>query len=102
MALASGRSTAVVVTGFLVALLAASAPAGAATKRKPTAASALKTLVKQTKALPRTATSRAKRNKLRLPAAHARTTGRRNPCGAVKDLKAFRRVLRGIKTKSGK
>jgi hypothetical protein len=102
MALGSGRSTAVVVTGLLVALLAAGVPAQAATKRKPTAASALKTLVKQTKALPRTATSRAKRNKLRLAAAHARQAGRRNPCAAVKDLKAFRRVLRGIKTKSGK
>src|SRR3954452_7602256 len=103
MALGRCKSLVVLLASscLLVSALAAATPAAAA-KKKPTAASALKALVRQTKALPPKAASRAKRNKLRLAAVHARKAARRHPCTSVKALNAYRRVLRGIKAKSGK
>jgi hypothetical protein len=90
-----------VVTSALILSASLATPASAATK-KLTSATALRSLAKQTNALPRTATSNAKRNKLRLAAAHARKVGRRQPCAAISDLAKYRAVLRGIKVKSGK
>ncbi|MFL5841249.1 MAG: C25 family cysteine peptidase, partial [Thermoleophilaceae bacterium] len=90
-----------VVPALFAFALTSVAPASAKTA-KPTSASTLKTLQKLTFALPKTAASAKKRNQLRLAAAHARRVAARKPCAAVSDLTKYRKVLRGIKVKSGK
>ena len=97
------RSLFTVLALTFALLVAALVPAaGVAATKKPTTASALKALVRQTNKLPKSVTSVKKRNQLRLAAAHAQRSAKRSPCASVKDLARYRRVLRTVKVKSGK
>src|SRR4051794_15022987 len=98
----SPRPRLLLVVLALFAFALTSVAPGSAKTAKPTSASTLKTLQKLTSALPKTAASAKKRNQLRLAAAHARRVAARKPCAAVSDLTKYRKVLRGIKVKSGK
>ena len=88
-------SAAVLLSAVIGSGEAAAAPA------KGTSA-ALRALVGKTNALPRSAASRAQRARLRRAARRARAVARRRPCSAVASLGSFRRVLRGVKPKSGR
>jgi hypothetical protein len=92
------RLTTVVVAILLLAL----AGGDAALAKKPTAKSALKTLVKQTGKLRASAAPAAKRRALKRLAAHARRSARRQPCASVHDLNAYRRVLGKVRIKRKK
>ncbi|MEV4422266.1 C25 family cysteine peptidase [Patulibacter sp. NPDC049589] len=85
-----------------VAAVLATAPGGAEAAPAPTPASSLKALVRQTSALPRTATTRTRRAKLVRTARHARRVAAKKPCTAVADLSRFRETLRAVRTKKGK
>jgi hypothetical protein len=61
----------------------------------------LKSLIKQTSALPASVSSK-QRAKLARYARDASKVAKKKPCGAVTDLNRYRRVLRGIKVKKGK
>ena len=69
--------------------------------RQPSAGTALKTLVRQTNALPRSAASRATKLRLLRAARSARRSAKRRPCSSVRQLARYRRVLRGIRLKKG-
>jgi hypothetical protein len=88
---------ALLTASLLVALGLAGGQALAATKG-PT----LKSLVRQTSALPRAAVSKAKKRKLVRVAKHARRVAKKRPCVAVRDLARYRRVLGGVKVPKGK
>jgi hypothetical protein len=100
MGLARPRLVAVLAcAGALLLLVAGGGETFAA--KKPTAKSALRTLVKQTGKLPASAAPAAKRRALTRLARHARRSAKRRPCAAVRDLARFRRVVRGIRVKTG-
>src|SRR5215208_6214589 len=99
MGLARPRLVAVLACAGALLLAAGGGEAFAA--KKPTAKSALRTLVKQTGALPAPAAAAAKRRALKRLARHAARSARRRPCAAVPDLSRFRRVVRGIRVKTG-
>ena len=89
----------VVLVGLLaLAFAGGAADAGAA--KAPTAKSSLKSLVRQTNALPSGATAVGKQRALKRLAAHARRSLRRRPCASVRDLNRFRRVLLGVRIKT--
>ena len=91
------------LAALTAALLALAIPAAdAAAAKRPTARSALKTLVKQTGKLPASAAPAAKRRALKRLAAHARKSARRKPCSSVHDLNAYRRVLGKVRVKKTK
>jgi hypothetical protein len=77
-------------------------PADALAAKKPTAKSALKTLVKQTGKLPAKSAPASKRRQLKQIAKHARAAARGNPCSSVHALAQFRRVLARVKLKRNK
>ena len=85
-------------TGLLLTMLLSAGPASGATS----ANQYLRALVRQTNSLPPGAVSTAQRKKLRRHAAHAVRVAKRRPCSAVADMARFRRVLRGIRVKSGR
>jgi hypothetical protein len=89
-----------VSAALLIAMIGGGAEAFAA--KRVTQASSLKALVKQTNALPQGAASNAKRRQLKLLVLHARKVAKKKPCGAVKDLAKYRRVLGKVKLKTGK
>jgi len=91
------RLTTLVAAILLLTLAAGGGEAFAA--KKPTAKSALKTLVKQTGRLPASAAPAAKRRTLKRLAVHARRSARRKPCASVHDLNVYRRVLGSVKVK---
>jgi hypothetical protein len=94
----STQRTLAVILGSALLLLALGGSAAVAQKQNPTAA-ALKTLVSQTKALPKNAASKAKKRKLAKLARRARRVFRTKPCKAVRDLVRYRRVLLTIRPK---
>ena len=65
--------------------------------KSPSAKASLKSLVRQTNALPAAAASAKKRRALERTAAHARRVAKQRPCASVADLARYRRVLRGIR-----
>jgi Peptidase family C25/Propeptide_C25 len=90
------------VTTLVAAILLLTLAAGggeAFAAKKPTAKSALTTLVKQTGRLPASAAPAAKRRTLKRLAVHARRSARRRPCASVHDLNVYRRVLGSVKVK---
>jgi hypothetical protein len=95
------RPRLVVVLACAGALLLAAGGGEALAAKKPSAKSALRTLVKQTGTLPASAAPAAKRRALKRLARHAAGSARRRPCAAVRDLARFRRVVRGIRVKTG-
>jgi hypothetical protein len=84
------------VAGLMLALAVGPAAQAASTK------ATLKTLVKQTNALPSSVVSKKQKAKLRKSASHATKVAAKKPCSAVSDLSRYRRVLRSIKVKRGK
>lgn len=97
------RTRATIVGLGVLTLAVTGLPAGQATAATPTTpSSALRVLVKQTNALPRTATTKARRARLVRTARHARRIAAKRPCLAVRDLDAFRRTLRTTRTKKGR
>jgi hypothetical protein len=96
--LASRPLSGAVVAALLVLMVFGSAEASAASSP----AKSLSALVRQTKALPPSAVSRAKRRKLVAAVVHARKVAKRKPCSAVSDLARFRRILRGVKVSKGR
>jgi Peptidase family C25/Propeptide_C25 len=99
MGLARPRLVAVFACAAGLLLCAGGGEASAA--KKPTARSELRTLVRQTGTLPAPAAPAAKRRALTRLARHAARSARGRPCAAVRDLARFRRVLRGIRVKTG-
>ena len=99
MGLARPRLVAVFACAATLLLAAGGGEALAA--KKPTAKSALRTLVKQTRTLPAPAAPAAQRRALKRLARHAARSARRRPCAAVRDLARFRRVVRGIRVRTG-
>ena len=80
---------------LVVAVLAgAGSPAAAAVKKPPSAATALRSLVGQTTALPRSSVATARRAKLLRLARHARRVAASAPCGSVRDLASYRKTLK--------
>jgi hypothetical protein len=84
----------------LIALAFAGGAADAGAAKAPTAKSSLKSLVRQTNALPPAAAAVGKRRALKRLAAHARRSARRRPCASVRDLNRFRRVLLGVRVRT--
>src|SRR3954454_8948184 len=80
---------------LVVAVLAgAGSPASAAVTKPPSAATALRSLVSQTTALPRSSVATARRVKLLRLARHARRDATSAPCGSVRDLTGYRKTLK--------
>jgi hypothetical protein len=91
------------LAALIAALLVLAIPAAdAAAAKRPTAKSALKTLVRQTGKLPASTAPAVKRRALKRLAVHARRSARRKPCASVHDLNAYRRVLGRIRVKKNK
>ena len=87
-------------TSVLAALvLAGPAPARKATKTV-NATATLNSLVNQTKSLPRSAASRSAKARLLRRARSARSTARRKPCSAVRQLSSYRETLRATRIRS--
>jgi hypothetical protein len=78
--------------------VAAAAPAQTAAKL-PSAATALKRLETQTRALPRAAVAAPRRARLIGLVLHARRVARNAPCSSVADLNSYRRTLRTTKVR---
>jgi hypothetical protein len=70
--------------------------------KKVSAVSALRTLDRQTTALPKSAVSRTQRRKLHDAARRARIAAKGKPCSSVAALTSFRTVLRTVKPRKGK
>jgi hypothetical protein len=70
--------------------------------KKVSVTSALRTLDRQTTALPRTVVSRTQRRKLHDAARRARIAAKGKPCSSVAALTRFRTVLRTVKPRKGK
>jgi hypothetical protein len=89
---------------LIVLLLPAlsAAPASAQKLKQPGAAKSLRTLVRQTNALPAAAAPQAKQRRLARAARSARRSARRRPCASVRQLARYRAVLRGIRVKKGR
>jgi hypothetical protein len=85
-----------------VLALLALGPVQAVAASKNPAKKQLRTLVRQTKALPSNAAAGEKQRKLRKVARHARRVARRKPCRAVNDLERYRKVLGTITPKKGR
>ncbi len=100
MPTAMSRMLVVTVSAALLIAMIGGGEAFAA--KRLTKASSLKALVKQTNALPKGAASKAKRRQLKLLAVHGRKVAKKKPCGAVRDLAKYRRVLGKVKVKKGK
>jgi Peptidase family C25/Propeptide_C25 len=96
------RSLATTVGLALLLLTLAFGGGQALAAKSPSAGPSLKSLVRQTNALPRTAASPAKRRALKRAAGHARRVARKRPCAAVRDLARFRRVLGRVKVRKAK
>jgi hypothetical protein len=96
------RTFALLAAVSLLILALFAGPASAQKLKQPTAAKALRTLVRQTNALPGAAASKAQKSKLVQAARSARRTVRTRPCASVRQLARYRRVLRGIKVKKGR
>jgi hypothetical protein len=89
LAIAAGATMVVVVLAG-----AGSGPAAAAVKPPPSAATALRSLVSQTVALPRSSVATARRAKLLRIARHARRVAASAPCSSVRDLTSYRKTLK--------
>jgi hypothetical protein len=87
------------VSAILLALLLAG-PAESLAAKSPR--SSLRALVRQTNALPSAAATQNERKRLKGVARHALRVHKRRPCGAVKDLTRYRKVLGGVKARKGK
>ncbi|HEV7770577.1 MAG TPA: C25 family cysteine peptidase [Solirubrobacterales bacterium] len=97
------RTLVVAMAMGLFALTIWGATAGQAAKKKGSSpASSLKVLVAKTNKLPDDALPAAKLKGLERAATHARLVAGKSPCGAVKDLNRYRRILLGVKVKKGK
>jgi hypothetical protein len=86
-------------------LMAASAGVAQAAKKpakKVSAASALRTLDRQTATLPKSLVTRTQRRKLHDAARRARLAAKGKPCSSVVALTRFRTVLRTVKPRKGK
>ena len=104
MGLALPRPVAVLACTVALASAVAVVALGAGTAlaaKQQTARSALKSLVTHTSRLPAASAPAAKRKALVRLARHARRSAKRRPCAAVRDLARFRRVVRGIRVKTG-
>ena len=88
------------VTALLVAVLAGGAQPVAAKSAKP--AAAIRTLARQTHALPHAIGSRAQHRKLNRAARRSRRAFRKHPCAAVRSLARYRKVLRNVRAKRGR
>jgi Peptidase family C25/Propeptide_C25 len=98
------RRSVLAAVATVALLLALPWAAEAAAKKRPPsakaqAAKAFKQLVKDTRKTPRKALSKRNRKALIATAKRARRQARRNPCKAVKTLRAYRRGLRRVKTR---
>lgn len=99
---AVSRALAVVVGASLLLLLATGGQALAAkSTKKAHATSTLKSLVNQTKNLPKKAASKTSKAKLVGRARHAAKVASSNPCLAVSDLNAYRKTLRNTRIRPG-
>ena len=86
-------------------LMAGSAGVAQAAKKpakKVSATSALRTLDRQTTALPKTVVSRTQRRRLHDAARRARIAAKSKPCSSVAALTRYRTVLRTVKPRKGK
>ncbi|MCW2997118.1 MAG: peptidase gingipain [Solirubrobacterales bacterium] len=83
----------------VVLLTAAGASPAAAAAPPKTQAAALRSLVTQTRAVPRAVTTKSQRRNLLRFATHARRAAIARPCVAVADLARYRRILRFVKVK---
>jgi hypothetical protein len=80
---------------LVVAVLAgAGSPASAAVRKPPSAASALRSLVSQTTALPKASVATARRASLLRLARRARRSATSAPCGSVGALTGYRKTLK--------
>jgi hypothetical protein len=92
-----GRAATVVVASALIVGAGGASPAAAAPPK--TQGAALRSLVTQTKLLPRAVTTRSQRRNLLRFATHAGEVARTRPCVAVNDLARYRRILRFVRVK---
>jgi hypothetical protein len=102
MSAAASRSLALLAAACLLTLALFALPASAQKLKQPKAGSALKTLVRQTKALPRRAATKRQKTKLLRAARSARKSVRKRPCKSVRQLSRYRRILGRIKVKRGR
>jgi hypothetical protein len=95
MSSARPRLAAVLIAAMLLSLALGAQSSSAATSKS--ARASLRSLVRQTNALPAAAASPAKLRQLKRAARRARAAARRRPCTAVRSLTRYRRVLRTAK-----